>query len=67
MKTIFLPKGYHEDSKRKAVIQWLIENISEQGVRWWFEDEVQGRVMIELTEEEESLMSLYMLRWTSVE
>ncbi len=56
-----------DESKKKEMIDWLTDNISKENVRWWFEDEVKGRVMIDLTEEEQPLLTLFLLRWTSAE
>ena len=57
-----------DESKKLEMIQWLIDNIGKENVRWWFTDPYWRRhIILDVSEEEESLLTLFLLRWTSVE
>jgi len=54
------------------VMAWLIENVNKEGVRWWLQDNVifQGEhgpstlFSIDVTEEEEPMLTTFLLKWT---
>ncbi len=54
-----------DKSKKKEMVDWLTDNISKENVRWWFPN--SNHVILDITEEEQPLLTLFLLRWTSVE
>jgi hypothetical protein len=54
-----------DERKKLEMIQWLTDNISKENVRWWFPN--SNHVILDITEEEQPLLTLFLLRWTSVE
>jgi hypothetical protein len=57
-----------DESKKKEMIRWLTDNISKENVRWWFTDPHWRKyIILDITEEEQPLLTLFLLRWTSVE
>jgi hypothetical protein len=57
-----------DKSNKKKMIQWLTDNISKENLRWWFTDPHWRKyIILDITEEEQPLLTLFLLRWTSVE
>jgi hypothetical protein len=57
-----------DESKKLEMIQWLTDNISKENLRWWFTDPHWRKyIILDITEEEQPLLTLFLLRWTSVE
>lgn len=73
MKRIKIPQ---ERGAKKAMTEWLLENIGKEDGRWWFTGRIYGdkqqdgyipsweTIMVDLTEEEEPMLSFFMLRWS---
>ena len=57
-----------DESKKLEMIQWLTDNISKENLRWWFTDpHWRKHIVLDVSEEEESLLTLFLLRWSSSE
>ena len=64
-------------NKKPEITDWLVDNLGEEGVRWWFQDNAMiykddpfhkpatgmFRVWIDLTEEEEPWLTAFVLRY----
>jgi hypothetical protein len=72
MKLIKIPS---ERGAKAEIAKWLQENISEENGRWWFNGRIYGdqqqdgyipsweTVMVDVTEEEKSMLTFVMLKW----
>ena len=72
IKTVLIPK-----QDKLEVATWLKENVSAENMRWWVQDNVyipspdlhtpskQGSAFsIDVTEEEEPLLTIFLLKWS---
>ena len=57
--------------KRNEIKDWLTLNVSPEGYRWWFDLSVHNEeglrdllVNLDLTEEEQAMISVFLLRWS---
>jgi hypothetical protein len=57
-----------DKSKKKEMVDWLTDNISKENVRWWFTNPFSiNNIVIDVTEEEEPMLTFFMLKWSSSE